>query len=101
MRWYVDNVQRGVATASGTDWTFTWDPSGVTDGTSLIRAQAYDRYGQTGSGYVVTVLLNRFAPAAPTGVVGGRNLALGHQRRRARVEPETPSVTSPATRCGA
>ncbi len=49
----------------------------MTDGTSLIRAQAYDRYGQTGSGYVVTVLLNRFAPAAPTGVVGGRNPAWG------------------------
>jgi Tfp pilus assembly protein PilV len=78
VRWYVDNVQRGIATANGTDWTFTWNPSGVTDGTSLIRAQAYDRYGQTGSGYVVTVLLNRFAPAAPTGVVGGRNPTWGN-----------------------
>ena len=46
VRWYVDNVQRGTATSAGTDWTFTWDPSGTSDGTSLIRAQAYDRYGK-------------------------------------------------------
>lgn len=73
VRWYVDNVQRGLATASGNDWTFTWNLAGVGDGTYQVRAQAFDRYGQTGAGYVVTVVLNRFPPSVPTGVVGGRN----------------------------
>jgi prepilin-type N-terminal cleavage/methylation domain-containing protein len=73
VRWYVDNVQRGTASGSGTTWSFSWDPSAMTDGTYLVRAQAYDKYGQTGSGYIVTIQLNRNVPQAPTGVVGGRN----------------------------
>ena len=79
VRWYVDNVQRGLATAvSGNDWKFTWDLNGVADGTYQVRAQAFDRYGQTGAGYVVTMVLNRFPPAVPRGVIGGRNGVWGN-----------------------
>ena len=73
VRWFVDNVQKGKATGSNKTWQFTWDLTGVQDGTYQVRAQAYDKYGQTGSGYVVTIVLNRFPPAAPTKVVGGLN----------------------------
>lgn len=73
VRWYVDNVQKGTGAGSNKTWQFTWNLDGVSDGTYQVRAQAYDRYGQTGSGYVVTIVLNRFAPAAPGNVVGGRN----------------------------
>ena len=73
VRWYIDNVQKGTATGSNKTWRFVWNLDGVQDGTYQVRAQAYDRYGQTGAGYVVTVFLNRFRPAAPTNVFGGRN----------------------------
>jgi type II secretory pathway pseudopilin PulG len=73
VRWYVDNVQKGTAAGSNKTWQYTWNLDGVSDGTYQVRAQAYDRYGQTGAGYVVTIVLNRFAPAAPGNVVGGRN----------------------------
>ena len=78
VRWYVDNVQKGTATGSNKTWQFTWNLNGVSDGTYQVRAQAYDRYGQTGAGYVVTIVLNRFAPAAPSNVVGGRNPLWGN-----------------------
>ena len=73
VRWYVDNVQKGTAGGSNKTWNFTWDLTDVKDGTYQVRAQAYDKYGQTGSGYVVTIVLNRFPPSAPTDIVGGRN----------------------------
>ena len=73
VRWYVDNVQKGTAGGSNKTWSFSWSLNGVQDGTYQVRAQAYDRYGQTSSGYVVTVVLNRFAPDPPKNVVGGRN----------------------------
>ena len=73
VRWYVDNVQKGTATGANKTWKFTWDLNGVQDGNYQVRAQAYDRYGQTGAGYVVTIVLNRFEPVAPANVFGGRN----------------------------
>ena len=87
VRWYVDNVQKGTATGTNKTWKFTWNLDGVQDGTYQVRAQAYDRYGQTGAGYVVTIVLNRFAPAAPANVFGGRNPLWG-QPRGARVGAE-------------
>jgi type II secretory pathway pseudopilin PulG len=75
--WGLDNVEQGTGTstgAAGTTWTFTWNISSVSDGTYLINAQAFDQYGETGTGRTVTVLLNRYAPAAVGGLTGGPNV---------------------------
>ena len=81
LRWTIDNVEQAPATATNTGrtaWTFTWNtPSGVVDGTYLIGAEAYDQFGQVGTGRTVTMMLNRYEPAAPSGFTGGRNTLWG------------------------
>jgi fibronectin type 3 domain-containing protein len=54
-------------------FTFTWDLTGVVDGTYLVSVDAFDRYGESGAGRTMTVRINRAAPIAPTGVTGSRN----------------------------
>ena len=82
VRWTIDNVEQPPATATNagkTAWTFTWNtPADVVDGTYLIGAEAYDQFGQVGTGRVVTMVLNRYQPAAPTGFTGGRNTLWGN-----------------------
>ena len=74
VRWSLDNVEAGAATGSQLTWSFVWPvPISVVDGTYLVSAEAYDQYGQAGTGRTLTMVLNRFAPASPTGLVGGRN----------------------------
>ena len=81
VRWTIDNVEQPPATATNaakTQWTFTWNTSAsIVDGTYLIGAEAYDQFGQVGTGRTVTMVLNRFQPAAPTGFTGGRNTLWG------------------------
>jgi prepilin-type N-terminal cleavage/methylation domain-containing protein len=78
VKWALDNVNAGTAGGSGLVWTFTWStPSTVADGTYLVSAEAYDQYGQAGTGRTLAMVLNRYAPAPPTGLVGGRNLLWG------------------------
>jgi prepilin-type N-terminal cleavage/methylation domain-containing protein len=75
--WGIDNVEQGTGSATssaGTGWTFNWNISSVSDGTYLVNAQAYDQFGETGAGRVLTMQLNRFAPATPTGLTGGPNV---------------------------
>ena len=76
VKWFVDGVVRGSATATnaaGTTFTFPWDISTVEDGVYLISAEASDRYGQSGAARTVTMTLNRRAPYAPSDLAGGRN----------------------------
>jgi prepilin-type N-terminal cleavage/methylation domain-containing protein len=76
VKWALDNVVQGdAASASGTGitWTFDWNIQDVVDGTYLVGAEAFDAFGESGAGRVYTMVLNRFAPSAPTGLTGGRN----------------------------
>jgi type II secretory pathway pseudopilin PulG len=77
VKWSVDNLVSGNATGSATNWSFDWQIDGVTDGTYVIGAQAFNSDNESGASQAVTVVLNRFAPAVPTGFVGGRNGAFG------------------------
>jgi len=71
--WSVDGGTRGAATGAGTSWTFSWPLTGLVDGSYLVGAQALDGYGAPGAATSQTVVLNRYAPQAPTGLVAGRN----------------------------
>lgn len=73
LEWYVNGAPQGTATGSGTDWGFTWPLGGVLDGTYLVQARAFNEEGRSGVARVVTVVLNRFRPLAPSGVGAGRN----------------------------
>jgi prepilin-type N-terminal cleavage/methylation domain-containing protein len=82
VKWYVDNRLSGNATGSAKSWAWDWDlgpstcptPAGaVYDGTYFVSAVAYDRNGATGGAKGKTVTVNRCAPSAPAGLVGGRN----------------------------
>jgi prepilin-type N-terminal cleavage/methylation domain-containing protein len=73
VRWSVDGGTQGQATGSGTSWSFTWPISSLVDGSYLVGAQALDGYGAPGTALSKTVVLNRYAPQAPTGLVAGRN----------------------------
>jgi len=78
VKWFLDNVESGHATGSQLTWTFNWPiPNTVSDGTYLVSAEAYDMFGQAGTGRTLTMVLNRYAPAPPTGFVGGRNALWG------------------------
>ena len=82
VRWSVDDgVSQGDATGAGTSWGFSW-PLGtafdttnpwVRDGTYTVQAQAFDSRGVPGEGKLITVAVNRHAPAKLTNVAGGYN----------------------------
>lgn len=78
-KWSLDNILAGdaVGNGAGITWTWTWNLAGVVDGTYLIGAEAHDQFGESGTGRVLTMVLNRAAPAAPTGLTGGRNALWG------------------------
>jgi prepilin-type N-terminal cleavage/methylation domain-containing protein len=82
--WSVDGTQRGAASGSGTNWTFSWGlgtvsagsaPSAgeVLDGSYVVGAKAFDSYGAYGQTRSLTLRLNRRAPYAPTRFEAGRN----------------------------
>jgi prepilin-type N-terminal cleavage/methylation domain-containing protein len=75
-KWSLDNVVQGDATSAsgaGLTWNFNWDITNVVDGTYLVGAEAFDAFGESGTGRVLTMVLNRYAPSTPTGLTGGRN----------------------------
>jgi hypothetical protein len=72
----VDGVATAPAIGNSAAWTFQWPILDLVDGTHLVTAQAFDRQGLSGATRSVTVTLNRFAPAAPSGLAGGRNGAV-------------------------
>jgi prepilin-type N-terminal cleavage/methylation domain-containing protein len=71
--WSTDGGTQGPATGAGTSWSFSWPVSSLVDGSYLVGAQALDGYGAPGAETSQTVVLNRYAPQAPTGLVAGRN----------------------------
>jgi Tfp pilus assembly protein PilV len=87
--WYLDGAQKGNATSSAGAWTFTWTFGTATatpgaqpaegelvDGTYVVGAKAFDRYGQYGSVRSKTMTVNRRRPFAPQGLRAGRNGAV-------------------------
>jgi hypothetical protein len=75
--WTLDDGAQGLATGSGTSWSFTWNISGLSDGQYVIGAKAYNSAGAYGTPIAVTVTLNRAPPSAPQGFVAGYNQTLG------------------------
>ena len=82
LNWSVNGDSQGKANGGPTTWTFTWDftkggsdPDNIVyyDCKYFIQADAFDAEGRAGSPRVLTVILNRREPIAPTDVVGGRN----------------------------
>ena len=61
------------ATGNGTDWTFSLNVGAMADKGYEVAAQAVDARGVAGPTFFIPLLLNRYAPAAPTGVVGAMN----------------------------
>lgn len=74
--WSIDGADRGVASGSGTSWSFPWSLANVTDGAYQIGVRAFDPQGRSGASRTKTVTLNRFAPFKPRGFAAGRNGAI-------------------------
>jgi Tfp pilus assembly protein PilV len=70
--WFIDDVQRGVASGSGTDFSFQWSLPDL-DGAYEVTAQGYDDSAIAGEARSLTIVLNRYIPAEPTGFNAGRN----------------------------
>jgi prepilin-type N-terminal cleavage/methylation domain-containing protein len=73
VQYSVDGVDSGNATKSGSNWTFTISLAGWTDGAYTIGARAVNAAGVPGPTRTLTLTLARSQPAAPAGLVGGRN----------------------------
>src|SRR4051812_17877264 len=73
VQYSVDGVNSGNATRSGSNWTFTLNIAGWTDGAYTIGARALNAAGVPGPTRTLTLTLARSQPTAPPGLVGGRN----------------------------
>lgn len=79
LNWSVNGDAQGKASGGPTNWTFTWnfvDSGGQIlyyDCKYFIQADAFDDEGRSGTPRVLSVIVNRIPPIAPTQVVGGRN----------------------------
>src|SRR3954468_4104606 len=73
VQYSVDGVNIGSATLSGGNWSFTLSLAGWTDGAYTIGARALNAAGVPGPTRTLTLTLARSVPAAPSGLVGGRN----------------------------
>jgi Tfp pilus assembly protein PilV len=70
--WSLDGTQQETAVGADTEWTFSWQlPAG--DGFYDVSAQAFDSAGFGGEVRSVTVVVNRYVPAAPEDMVAARN----------------------------
>jgi prepilin-type N-terminal cleavage/methylation domain-containing protein len=85
LHWLLDGAsQAPITDGSNLSWRFPWqlgpsgsggapDPVGsVVDGTYVVSAEAFDRYGVAGPSRSLTVSLNRSEADQVTGVAGGR-----------------------------
>lgn len=78
--WSINGAVQGSASGANKNWTFDWplvkaDGSpAFFDGTYLVRAEAFDAEGRSGTPKSYTMVVNRIPPLAPTQVEGGRNL---------------------------
>jgi hypothetical protein len=82
--WSVDGTPIAPATGGGTAFSFTWalgtvsagsSPNGdeVLDGSYVVGAKAFDKYGQSGTPRSSTVVLNRRKPYPVTRLEAGRS----------------------------
>lgn len=72
----VDGVDIGNATKSGANWVFSLNIASWTDGGYAIGARAINAQGISGPTRTLTLTLARNAPAAPAGLLGGRNIVV-------------------------
>ena len=77
--WSINGAVQGEASGSGKDWSFDWPfyANGsltLFDGTYLVRAEAFDEEGRSGTPGTHTMVVNRMVPLKPAQVEGGRNL---------------------------
>jgi type II secretory pathway pseudopilin PulG len=94
--WLIDgSVQTPKPVEDGSIRTFAvdWNFAGLEDGTYVVGAEAYDRYGVAGPMKSLSVLLNRFAPKPPTGLVGGRNGGVVELEWNANLEGDLTGYT--------
>jgi Tfp pilus assembly protein PilV len=73
--WTLDGVAMKpapIADATGVAWSATWDYASLDDGTYVVGAEAYDRYGVSGPGRSLNVTLNRYPPRKVLRLAGGR-----------------------------
>ena len=73
--WSVDGNHQGSASGSGKNWTFSWQLPAI-DGTYDVSAQSFGGSGSGSEPRSTTVIVNRYAPLAPTGFNAGRNSAV-------------------------
>jgi prepilin-type N-terminal cleavage/methylation domain-containing protein len=82
LTWSINGDSQGKANGGPSTWTFTWnftgpgpDPGNIVyyDCKYFIQADGFDAEGRAGAPRVLTVILNRREPIAPTNVVAGRN----------------------------
>ena len=79
LTWSVNGDSQGKADGGPTSWNFKWDfvdAGGNTvyyDCKYFIQADGFDAEGRAGAPRVLSVILNRREPFAPTNVIGGRN----------------------------
>lgn len=82
VRWALDGVDQRSAMLVTSDathktWAFSWNVGNLVDGTYRVSVEAFDQYGQAGPGRTYNMVLNRYAPLPPTGLIGGRNALWG------------------------
>jgi prepilin-type N-terminal cleavage/methylation domain-containing protein len=78
LNWSVNGDSQGKANGGPTNWTFQWN---FVNGSEIlyydcnyfIQADAFDNEGRAGAPRVLSVIVNRIPPVAPTNFVGGRN----------------------------
>jgi prepilin-type N-terminal cleavage/methylation domain-containing protein len=70
--WSLDGTQQDTTLGSAREWTFSWELPDI-DGVYDVSAQAFDRVGAGGEVRSATVVVNRYAPAAPEHMVAARN----------------------------
>jgi Tfp pilus assembly protein PilV len=79
LEWYLDGAFQESLAPNGTSYAFDWrigsacTSNAVIDGSYVVSAQGFNASESTPGPRAVTVQLNRCAPFAPTGLVGGRN----------------------------
>ena len=79
LHWLLDGRSQGpITNGAGFSWSFGWpigapDAEGsVVDGTYVVSAEAFDRYGVAGASRSLTVVLNRTDADAVPELLGGR-----------------------------
>ena len=84
----VGGVDVGNASSAGNarDWTYSLAISGMQDGTYEVGARAIDALGIASEVVTIPLVLDRFPPPAPAGLMSGRNEVIKNAVRSSVVE---------------